>query len=83
MALEAIFLLLDGKIYSWEELKKKIVDPEQFKTRILHLKIEDLKKKNLEKFKKDYVQNKNWDLEKLKKASKVMNPLGDFFEAVD
>lgn len=34
------------------------------------------------KFKKDYLNSEYWDLEKLKKASTAMNPLGNFIDSI-
>ena len=34
------------------------------------------------KFKKDYLSSKDWDIKKLKKASKAMGPLGAWLESL-
>ena len=36
----------------------------------------------MKQFKEQYIKSEDWDLEKLKKASKAMGPLGEFLEFV-
>ena len=49
---------------------------------VLKLNINKIKPTIIAKFKKDYVNSQEWDLEKLKKASKAMGPLGEWLESL-
>lgn len=81
MALEAMFLLLEGSQLSWEMIVKKMSN-DQFITRVINIDLAKIKTSVLTKFKKDYVNTKEWDLDKLKKASKAMGPIGAWLESL-
>lgn len=50
--------------------------------RVLNIDLGKIKTTILTKFKNDYVKTKEWDLEKLKKASKAMGPIGAWLESL-
>ena len=81
MALEAIYFLLTGKVFPWATIMKRIV-ADDFVQLVLTINIKKIKPSIIAKFKKDYVKSKEWDLEKLKKASKAMGPLGEWLESL-
>lgn len=55
-----------------------MTDENAFKKAILEFNIKKVKPATLKKFLNDYVKNEDWDMEKLKRASKAMGPLGEF-----
>lgn len=82
MAIEGIYLLLTGKVLEWSVIKKKMVS-DDFTGQVSHFNIKKIKPDILAKFKKEYVETKDWDLAKLKKASRAMGPLGEWLESLD
>lgn len=81
MAVEAIYLLLTSKVLSWEEIRKKMVDG-SFVDKVLRINLNKIKPKIMKQFKESYIDQETWDLERLKKASQAMGPLGEFLEFV-
>lgn len=75
MALEGIYLLLEGKVYPWKTIVKKMAVGD-FVSKVMNMKLKKIKAATMAKFKKGYLKSKLWDIEKLKKASQAMGPLG-------
>lgn len=68
MAIEGIYLLLDGKVYPWKTLIKKMV-ADEFVVRVTKINLRKIKSSVMLKFKKEYLGSKDWDIKKLKNAS--------------
>lgn len=49
---------------------------------MLKFNINKTKPKIITKVKKEYIDQGDWDLEKLKRASKAMGPLGTWLESI-
>ena len=79
-SLQLIYLLLDGEDYQdWNVLKKKLNDG-TFISRIKKFKLGKVKPEVLKRARKEFIDSKDWDLEKTKKASRAMGPIGTFLE---
>ena len=76
MVLEAIFLLLKGKILTFEKIKSEMQDG--FIEEILHFNINNVDEEIIEKLDKEYIQNENWDIIKIVHASKALGPLANW-----
>lgn len=78
-ALEALFYLLNGKKYDWDHIKSLMKKPD-FTQNVLKFNVANCKPGVVQFVKKEYIQQDKWNLEKLKKASKAMGPLGQWLE---
>ena len=79
MCLEAITLILTGKTLPWDAIQKEMAN--DFVDRVLKINWKKVKKSVLEKLKKDYFENPEWQLDKIKRASKAMGPLAEWMDA--
>ena len=79
IALEAIMCLLHQKVMSWDQIKselnKNLIDS------ISKFNLTNVPSKIIKLVKDQYLSNDKWDMEKLKRASKSMGPLGDWLKA--
>lgn len=83
IALESIFLLQTGKVLSWDDIKKRMQDSDQFVNGLLKFSMAKVKPEVIKKFKENYLKNDDWNLEKLKRASQAMGPLGEYLESLE
>ena len=78
-ALEAIMYLLHKKVLTWDQIKSEMA--KGFINSVLKFNLSKVPLKVVQYVKKEYVSKDNWNIEKLKKASKAMGPLGEWLAA--
>ena len=79
ICLEAIVLILTGKKKEWKDIKKEMAN--DFVDRVLKIEWDKLGKKTLDVLRKDYLNHKMWDMDKIYKASHAMGPLAEWISA--
>lgn len=80
ICLEAIVLILTGKVKSWAEIKKEMVN--DFVDRVLEINWKKIKKSVLEKLKKEYLSHEKWDVQKMYNASHAVGPLSEWMTSM-
>lgn len=78
-ALEAIFVLLRNKRYTWERIRSEITNG-FFIRDVLKFNLANVSDEAIEIVKKEYIQTEIWDLKRLQRASKAMGPLGSWLQ---
>lgn len=79
MGLEALMYLLKGKKLEWEDIRSLMKKPD-FTESVLKFNVTKISPKVVQHVKKEYIEKDFWDMEKLRKASKAMGPLGQWLE---
>lgn len=77
--LEGLFYLLKERKFEWDQIKKEMMGGE-FKKLIKNFKGKTVKPEVLKTMYKNYTSHPDWDLKKLKNASKIMGPFGEWME---
>lgn len=79
IALEGILFLLRGRKMTWLEIRKEI-SKGNFIKEILRFNVGKADQNILRLIQNDYILLEKWNLERLKKASKAMGPLGEWLQ---
>lgn len=79
IALEAIMYLIHKKVLTWDQIKSEMA--KGFINSVLKFNLSKVPLKVVQYVKKEYVSQDKWNIEKLKKASKAMGPLGEWLSA--
>lgn len=77
--LEGMFYLLKERKLEWDQIKKEMISGD-LKKQIKIFKGKKVKPEVQKNMIKNYTSSPEWDLKKLKNASKVMGPFGDWME---
>lgn len=77
LAMEAVFLLLQNKVLLWKQIQNEMNNG-NFITEVLQLKPEKVTNKCISTIEGKYFQDEQWDVDKIKAASKAISPFVDW-----
>lgn len=75
--MEAIFLLLEQKILPWNKIQTEMNNG-NFIVNVLQMDPKKIKNKTIKDIDEVYMKDENWDIEKIKGASKAISPFVDW-----
>ena len=80
LALKGVFLALTGKILDWKEIKKEMGKPD-LTQKIFGFNTRNISEKVKDKIFKDFLNNKDWEIKAIYKASRAAGPLAEWLES--
>lgn len=79
--MEGVFLLIKGRVLLWKDIKIEMNSP-KFISKVLGLKMGQIKQAHVKLLKDNYITPKKWNLEIFQKASKAIGPLSLWVKGV-